>query len=147
MVAEEVRNLAQKSADAVKNTTDLIDYERNSVNDGAKYLHEVSLILAEINTHVSKAKEIISEVSTASQEQTKGIELVSLAVSEIEKSTQRISADAKESVLSVEGLFRQTRELDAMAQKLSYLIGLKDTLAVEPIETGQIGRSKIFSSR
>jgi methyl-accepting chemotaxis protein len=124
VVAEEVRNLAQKSAEAAKNTADLIAGEQKSVNDGVDISNRASAIFTEIDDNINKAGTMVSEISTASLEQSKGIEQVSKAISEMEQVTQNVSISAEKSAQSVEGLSAQTRALNGMVEELSKFVGL-----------------------
>jgi Methyl-accepting chemotaxis protein len=133
VVAEEVRNLAQKSAEAVKNTTDLIAREQRRISDGVDISNKVSSILAEINGSVDNVGTVIAEVSTASQEQSRGIEQVNKAVVEMEKTTQNFSVTAEKSAMSVEGLSAQTQELNEMVEELSRFVGLAERQANQEI--------------
>jgi methyl-accepting chemotaxis protein len=147
VVAEEVRDLAQKSAAAVKNTADLIASQQKSVNEGVDITNKVSSILMEINTNVNKVVTVISEVSTASQEQSRGIDEVSKAVSEMEKTIHNVSVNAEKSALSVEGLSAQTKELHGMVAELSRFVGLKDVLINNGVSTPNPGPPGLLRNR
>jgi methyl-accepting chemotaxis protein len=121
VVAEEVRNLAQRSAEAAKNTAALIEESQQNANNGVAVSNEVGGILTGIVDSVQKLSQLIGEVSSASQEQTKGIEQIGTAVTEMDKLTQANAANAEESASASEELFAQAKELSEM---VSALVGI-----------------------
>ncbi len=118
VVAEEVRNLAQRSAEAAKNTAALIEESQQNANHGVAVSGEVGGILSQIVESVQKLAHLIGEVSTASEEQSKGIEQIGTAVMEMDKLTQSNAANAEESASASEELAAQARELGDMVQVL-----------------------------
>eukprot|EP01031_Cornospumella_fuschlensis_P053623 gene53623-biopygen10418 len=85
VVAEEVRNLAQRSALAAKETADKIEKALTKSEEGAHISHEVSRSLNGIIEQVRKLDALVSEIATASNEQTQGIDQVNTAVGQIDK--------------------------------------------------------------
>jgi methyl-accepting chemotaxis protein len=125
VVAEEVRNLARKSTEASKYTADLILKVQESVKDGVDVTNKVNVILQEISSNVTETVNIISEVTVASGEQSRGIQQVNQAVSLMDKETQRNSTSAEESAVAVQKVAVQTKELTNMIDELSRFVGLK----------------------
>ena len=122
VVAEEVRNLAQRSAEAAKNTATLIEESQHNANNGVAVSAEVAAILTNIYDAAQKATQLNSEVSAASDEQSKGIEQVNKAVSEMDKVTQSTAANAEESASASEELSAQSRELMEMVGELRTMV-------------------------
>ncbi|MEO7426448.1 MAG: methyl-accepting chemotaxis protein [Fibrobacteria bacterium] len=122
VVAEEVCNLAQRSAEAAKNTSSLIEQSQKNADNGVSVSQEVAAILASIVASVSKLSQLIGEVSSASQEQTKGIEQIGMAVSEMDKLTQSNAATAEESASASEELSAQANELNDMVNVLVAIV-------------------------
>jgi len=118
VVAEEVRNLAQRSAEAAKTTASLIEESQKNANNGVEVAGEVGKILSHIVGSVQKLSQLIGEVSTASEEQNKGIEQIGTAVTEMDKLTQSNAASAEESASASEELAAQAKELGEMVQVL-----------------------------
>ena len=123
VVAEEVRNLAQRSAEAAKNTATLIAQSQDNANNGVVVSEEVGNILKEIAVSVQKVTQLIAEVSSASDEQSQGISQVSSAVSQMDQVTQSNAASAEESASASEELSSQATELNEMVNELNMLIG------------------------
>ncbi len=111
VVATEVRNLAQRSAEAAKEITALIEDSSQKVEEGARLVDESGETLDQIITSVSKVSEIISEISQASEEQASGIEQVNRAVLEIDETTQQNTAMVEETAAASEAMERQADEL------------------------------------
>jgi methyl-accepting chemotaxis protein len=114
VVAEEVRSLAAKSAEAARETTDLIEGSIDKVDMGTKIADETAISLKEILDQIEKVTGLVGEIAQASNEQaseitqiTKGIEQVSLVV-------QTNSATAEESAAASEELSGQAEMLKAM---------------------------------
>jgi len=122
VVAEEVRNLAQRSAEAAKNTARLIEDSQKNADNGVSVSQEVSTTLQSIVSTVKKLQQLNSEVSAASDEQSKGIEQVNTAVSEMDKVTQSNAANAEESASASEELSAQSRELQDMVRQLLFIV-------------------------
>ena len=118
VVAEEVRNLAQRSAEAAKNTSSLIEQSQKNADNGVQVSQEVATILTQIVDSVSRLSQLIGEVSSASQEQAKGIEQIGTAVTQMDKLTQSNAANAEESASASEELSAQANELNDMVNTL-----------------------------
>jgi methyl-accepting chemotaxis protein len=114
VVAEEVRNLAQRSAQAAKSTADMIGESVKNADEGVKIAREVAKSFESIAVSSRKVNDLISEIASASKEQSQGIEQVNAAVSQMDKVTQQTAANAEESASSSEELSSQAEELQSM---------------------------------
>jgi len=92
VVATEVRNLAQRSAQAAKEIKDLIDDSVDKVSTGANLVNQAGQTMAEIVQAVQRVTHIVGEITVASREQTSGIEQVSVAVAQMDQMTQQNAA-------------------------------------------------------
>jgi len=115
-VAEEVRNLAQRSAEAARNTADMIDESLKNADNGVKISSDVATILNEIGEGNRKVNDLVAEIAAASDEQSKGIEQVNSAVTQLDKVTQQNAANSEESASAAE-------ELSSQAVSLSQVVG------------------------
>jgi methyl-accepting chemotaxis protein len=118
VVAEEVRNLARRSAEAAKSTSSLIEESQKNADQGVSVSSEVADILARIVESVQKLAQLIGEVSSASDEQSKGLAQIGSAVTEMDRVTQSNAASAEESASASEELHSQARELAGMVADL-----------------------------
>jgi aerotaxis receptor len=96
VVAGEVRSLAGRSAEAAKEITGLIKGSAAKVEQGSELVNESGQTMENIVDSVVKVSNIISEIASASQEQTGGIEQVNLAITHIDEATQQNAALVEE---------------------------------------------------
>ena len=96
VVAEEVRNLALRSAVAAKNTADLIEDTVDKVRHGSGLAEKTAKGFEEVVTISEKAGTFVNEIAIATKEQAQGIEEVNKAVAEMDKVTQQNAANAEE---------------------------------------------------
>jgi len=146
VVAEEVRNLAMRSAEAAKNTASLIEQSQKSSDHGVHVSAEVTEILKKIVDGVQKLAQINGEVSTACEEQSRGIDQVNTAVSEVDKVTQSNAANAEESASAAEELSAQARELSDMVASLVKMVGGSVAVPIAS-QVGAVGRSVVPPAR
>lgn len=123
VVAEEVRNLAQRSAQAAKETAAKIEGAIGKTGQGVELSDKVAKTLNEIVSKVHQVDELASEVSNASREQTQGITQINTAVGEMDKVTQSTAASAEESASAAEELNAQA---DVMRDVVGELVRLVD---------------------
>jgi len=111
VVAGEVRNLAQRSAEAAKEIKALIGDSVNKVESGAKLVRDAGSAMDEIVSGVQRVSDIIGEISAAAGEQRAGIEQVNGAVNELEQMTQQNAALVEQSAAAAESLREQAHKL------------------------------------
>ncbi|MCP5151554.1 MAG: nitrate- and nitrite sensing domain-containing protein [Ectothiorhodospiraceae bacterium] len=111
VVAGEVRNLAQRSAGAAKEIKTLIEDSLARVEDGARLVGDSGRQLEAIVDRVSKVTDIVTEISTASQEQTSGIDQVNEAVMHLDSVTQRNAAMVEEATAASKAMEEEARDL------------------------------------
>ena len=118
VVAEEVRNLAMRSADAAKNTATLIEDIVQKVSGGSQIVTTTNDAFTQVAENSAKVGDLVAEISEASKEQSNGIEQVNLAITEMDKVVQQNAANAEESASASE-------EMNAQAEQLKdYVSGL-----------------------
>ena len=96
VVATEVRNLAQRSATAAKESKELIQTSVQKVRVGADYVNQTGKALSEIVAGVKKVGDIVAEIAAASVEQSAGIGQVNQAVAQMDEMTQQYAALAEQ---------------------------------------------------
>ncbi|MDP2098647.1 MAG: methyl-accepting chemotaxis protein [Methylobacter sp.] len=96
VVATEVRNLAQRSAVAAKQSSDLIQNSVQKVRAGTAFVNETGNALKEIVTSVAQVGELVAQIAGASTEQTAGIDQVNQAVTQMDDITQQNAALAEQ---------------------------------------------------
>jgi methyl-accepting chemotaxis protein len=123
VVAEEVRTLAQRSAEAARTTTSIISESQESVASGTMASENVAKMLSVISSKISELAREVSEVSSTSNEQAEGVEQVSTAMGQIEQTTQSTSASAEEAAAAGEELAAQSDALRGVVSHLTSLLG------------------------
>jgi methyl-accepting chemotaxis protein len=122
VVADEVRNLAMRAAEAAKNTESLIQTTVERVKAGSQILERTDQEYREVATNEIKVAELVTEISSASKEQSDGIEQINKAVSEMDQVTQRNAATAEESASTSEELSAQSEVMRSTVQRLAALV-------------------------
>lgn len=117
IVASEVRNLAQRSADAAKDIKSLIKDSVDKVKTGAELVNESGQTLAEILESVKKVTDIVAEIAAASSQQSAGIEQVNNAVAQMDAATQENAARVDQATTASRSLQQQAERL---VQQISY---------------------------
>ncbi len=123
VVAEEVRNLAQRSAQAAKETAAKIDDSVSKSDHGVKISDRVAQALQQIVDRARKVDTLVAEIATASHEQSQGIGQLNTAVSAMDKVTQSNASGAEESAAAAEELTAQSAELKRIVEDLGGLVG------------------------
>ena len=111
VVAGEVRNLAQRSAAAAKEIKTLIVDSVGKVADGSKLVAQAGQTMQEIVVAIHRVTDIMSEITTASVEQSSGIEQVNLAITQMDEVTQQNAALVEEAAAAAESLEEQAHNL------------------------------------
>lgn len=96
VVAEEVRNLALRSAESAKNTAVLIEDTVKKIKEGSDLVTETNDDFSNVASSSEKVGGLINEIAAASEEQAKGIDQVNIAVAEMDKVIQQNAANAEE---------------------------------------------------
>ncbi|WP_377701668.1 methyl-accepting chemotaxis protein [Pseudoduganella sp. UC29_71] len=111
VVATEVRNLAQRSAGAAKEIKSLIDDSVEKVDAGAKLVDQAGATMQDIVNSVKRVTDIMGEISTASAEQTSGIEQVNEAVGKMDQVVQQNAALVEQAAAAASSLQDQAGNL------------------------------------
>jgi methyl-accepting chemotaxis protein len=122
VVAEEVRNLAMRSAQAAKDTATLIEGSIAKSKTGVSIAEKVSNILEEVRTANEQMDALMSEITHSSQEQAKGIDQLNTAIAQIDTVTQQNAAAAEHSSSAAEQLKHQAQQLNEIVAALDILI-------------------------
>ncbi|MDP1649503.1 MAG: methyl-accepting chemotaxis protein [Rubrivivax sp.] len=111
VVAGEVRNLAQRSAEAAKEIKGLITASVERVAQGTALVDQAGTTMTEIVASIKRVTDIMGEISAASNEQSSGVAQVGEAVSQMDQATQQNAALVEESAAAAESLKGQAQQL------------------------------------
>jgi aerotaxis receptor len=111
VVAAEVRNLAQRSAAAAKEIKTLIGDSMNKVQIGSRQVDQAGATMNEIVTAVKRVTDIMAEISTASEEQSAGIEEINQAIIQMDDVTQQNAALVEQAAAASESMQEQANSL------------------------------------
>lgn len=111
VVAGEVRNLAQRSAQAAREIKSLIEDSVSRVDVGSTLVESAGETMDEIVNAVTRVTDIMGEIASASDEQSRGIDQVGLAVAEMDRVTQQNASLVEESAAAAAALEEQASRL------------------------------------
>jgi len=117
VVAGEVRQLAQRSAEAAREIKKLIGDSVTSVQAGTRLVEDAGSTMSEVMASVQRVSTLISEISSAANEQSQGIGQVNVAVGQLDQMTQQNAALVEESAAAAESLKDQANRLGEMASR------------------------------
>lgn len=123
VVADEVRNLAQRCAQAAKDTELLIEESIAKSRDGKTMVDQTADAIQAISAQSIQMKTLADEVNLGSQDQLRGVDQIAKAISQMEKITQTTAANAEEGAAAAEELNHQSASLQQVVVHLGLLLG------------------------
>src|SRR5882724_2490000 len=117
VVAQEVRSLAQRSSQAAKDIKDLITNSSGKVQEGVALVNKAGASLGEIVESIKKVAAIVSDIATASGEQSTGIDQVNAALNQMDEVTQQNSALVEQNAAAAKALEQQSQ---GMGERVSF---------------------------
>jgi methyl-accepting chemotaxis protein len=140
VVADEVRSLAQRSAQAAKDTSALIAESITKSSEGGTRLERVAAVMRAITESTGKVKTLVDEVNLSSQEQARGIRQISKAIAQMDQVTQNTAANAEQGASASEELSAQAEAIQHAIRKLSGLVDNRTDDRIEKRKTGAQSR-------
>ena len=122
VVADEVRSLAQKSAQAAKDTAALIEDSMSRSQQGGGRLREVGNAITRVTELSSAVKTCIEQLNGGTEEQARGIEQISAAVRQMEHVVLTAAQKAQENEQSAGDLRQQSESLEGIATRLTGIV-------------------------
>ena len=122
VVAGEVRNLAQRCAQAAKDTASLIEESIIKSNDGKAKLGEVATAIRSVTESAGKVKTLVDKARLGNQEQARGMEQIAKGIVHMEQVTQTTATQAEENAAASSDLFTQAQAVSLVVLRLRALI-------------------------
>jgi methyl-accepting chemotaxis protein len=122
VVAEEVRNLAGRAAEAARNSGNMIDDSMRKIKEGSALIDRTNKDFTQVAESSAAVRSIITEISTAATEQAQGIEQINAAIQQMEKMVQENAAMADNVHGTVERLHTWSDQMKGSVDALSALI-------------------------
>jgi len=116
VVAQEVRALAQRSANASKQIRGLIETSGQQVREGAGMAQRAGQALTDVGSAIQGLSSLVAEIAAASREQAVGLEQVSKATADMDATTQRNAALVEETNAAAQALAQQAGDLSALVR-------------------------------
>jgi methyl-accepting chemotaxis protein len=123
VVAEEVRNLAMRSADSAQTTSELIESILQKIKTGSTLVSETSGSFYNAARVTNRTGTLVSEIAAASREQAEGVTQINKAIGEADIVTQQNAANAEESAAAAEQLNDQAATMKMIVNELVTMLG------------------------
>lgn len=127
VVAQQVKQLALKSSNSIKETSELIETIIQSINKGMEQVNITKENSEQIKEISNKIYTFLADVSLSLKEQTKGANQITTAISEINTQVQNIASISEENASVNEEMYSRIAELERIVQQLNEIInGIKE---------------------
>jgi|GEM_PF-2693268 len=122
VVAEEVRSLAQRCAVAAKETSLLIEDNARRASSGMDVTETLGSALKEMIDQTRRVADLLNEIETTSQQQTRGISEIGFKMGKLQDVTENNNVNAKETASASENMARQATGLKAIVKQLVTIV-------------------------
>ena len=116
VVAQEVRSLAQRSADAAKDIKQLIEDSVDRIQVGTDLAQKSAVSMGEMVDSITQVSVIVTAIAGASKDQSDGILQVNQALEQIDQITQRNAAQVEETAVATDAMAQQSNEMMALME-------------------------------
>ena len=125
VVADEVRSLAQRAAEAARTSGDIVERTIADVEQGVSFVSTTHEAFHELSTMIVNSSEAVSQIAIASEEQTKGIALIDRAISRMEAVTNNNAANSQQTAESASAMSTQVQKTRDHLEELVAVVGLR----------------------
>jgi methyl-accepting chemotaxis protein len=143
VVASEVRNLAQRSAAAAKEIKQLIGDSVEKIGRGSKLVGQAGETMDEVVASVKRVTDIMSDIASASAEQSAGIEQVNLSIIEMDGMTQQNAALVEQAAAAFQSLQDQAAELQRVVSIFKLAEGEEPAVTETPAPVAAATRAVV----
>lgn len=135
VVAEEVRNLAQRSAEAAKDTAQIIEQSIEQVRKGNEITTETNKAFEDILEKVKKTGDITGEIAMASKEQAQGVQQIAEAMNQVDQVTQTMASNSEESAAASEEMSAQAVQMKNAIADVAKIFGINVSESTNQIKS------------
>jgi len=121
VVADEVRSLAHRAAEAARNSGSIIEQTVGDVGKGVEFVNHAQAAFKEVSETIGKGTELVSQIASSSNEQAMGITQIGQAIVRIESLTQRNVTNAQQ---TAEGAAAMTSQVGSTRRYLDELVSV-----------------------
>jgi hypothetical protein len=125
VVADEVRSLAHRAADAAKNSAEIVERTIADVTRGVQYVRSAHEAFKEISSVIAGNGKVVSEIAVTSEEQARGVTHIGQAIARIESVTQNNSANARKTADAASAMLGYANATRESLEELSAMVGSK----------------------
>jgi methyl-accepting chemotaxis protein/methyl-accepting chemotaxis protein-1 (serine sensor receptor) len=123
VVADEVRNLARRSADAARETAGLIEQSISRSREGCSNLEVMAGNVQQVTGGSTQIVSLIEQINSGSSEQTRGIREIARAMTEMERTTQTFAASAEEAAAVGNEMSAQAENMREIVGRVHVMVG------------------------
>jgi methyl-accepting chemotaxis protein len=125
VVADEVRSLAQRAADAARQSAEMVEKTITDVSQGVKLVAEAHKAFSQVSATIANGGEVVSQIALSSAEQARGVEHIGQAISRIESVTQNNAANAQQTAENSDAMTVQVEATRRHINELVSVVGLR----------------------
>ncbi len=125
VVADEVRSLAQRSAQAAKDTATLIEDSIAKSSEGKGKVDQVASAIRAVTEDSARVKIMVDEVSFGSEEQSRGIDRIGSSITQMKQVTQTTAASAEQAAAAAQQLSAQSETMKDVVSRLQSMVDNK----------------------
>ena len=123
VVADEVRSLAHRAAEAARNSGSIIEQTLGDVSKGAEFVNHAQTAFQDVSTTIASGTQIVSQIAASSDEQARGITNIGKAITRIESLTQRNVSNAQQTAEGAASMTTQVENTRMYLDELAAVVG------------------------
>ena len=147
VVADEVRNLAQRSAESARDTTSLIEGTVARIQHGAHLASSLDADFQRIEAGAKEVGQCIGQISQATGEQAQGVDQINIAVSQMDKVTQSNANNAVQIAASSAEVNHQAGQVSMLTSRLAAILGQRPKAGQSAAHAGPAGQREAREAR